>query len=89
MWDSETAKDQLFENNIWREPRGIQQCLRAHGYWKTIIARCLLEVNFASGQLALTQKKKAYESILQFASTVCSTQQLKIFNRYWCNNGAL
>ena len=89
MWDSETAKDQLFENNIWRELRGIQQCLIAHGYWKKIIARCLLEVNFSSGQLALTQKKKAYESILQFATTVCSTQQLKIFNRYWCNDGAL
>ena len=47
----------------------FKQRLRTRGYPKTIIERSLSGVNFASRELALTQKKKVNVRILPFVTT--------------------
>ena len=47
----------------------FKQRLQARGYPQNIIERSLSEVNFASRQSALTQKKKSHERILPFVTT--------------------
>ena len=47
----------------------FKQRLKARGYPENTIERSLSEVNFASRQSALTQKKKSHERILPFVTT--------------------
>jgi len=54
-----------FEKNLVK----LKQRLRTRGYPKKIIERSLSGFNFASKSSALTQKKKANESILPFVTT--------------------
>ena len=47
----------------------FKQRLKARGYPENTIERSMSEVNFASRQSALTQKKKSHERILPFVTT--------------------
>ena len=51
----------------------FKQHLRIRGYPKTVIERSLSGVNFADRPSPLTQKKKAKERILPFATTYEAT----------------
>ena len=60
-----SSKKKTFEESLVK----FKQRLQARGYPQNIIERSLSEVNFASRQSALTQKKKSHERILPFVTT--------------------
>ena len=60
-----SSKKKTFEESLLK----FKQRLQARGYPQNIIERSLSEVNFASRQSALTQKKKSHERIFPFVTT--------------------